>query len=91
MTRLSVIFLLVALLPATSWRPDFHNVAARSGLMASFPNGGTRSKNYIPETTGSGIALIDYDNDGFLDIFLVSGPGAPIAFIGIMVRADFKM
>jgi enediyne biosynthesis protein E4 len=75
MTRLSVIFLLLALLPATSWRPDFHNVAARSGLVASFPNGGAESKSYIPETTGSGIALFDYDNDGFLDIFVVSGPG----------------
>jgi len=35
--------------------------------------GGDRSKRYILETTGSGVAWIDYDNDGWLDIFLVNG------------------
>ena len=40
-----------------------------------FPNGGTVSKKYIIETTGSGIAFIDYDNDGWLDLFVLSGDG----------------
>ncbi len=35
--------------------------------------GGDISKKYIVETTGSGVAFIDYDNDGWLDIFLVNG------------------
>jgi enediyne biosynthesis protein E4 len=35
--------------------------------------GGDASKKYILETTGSGVAFIDYDNDGWLDIFLVNG------------------
>ncbi|MEO8737280.1 MAG: VCBS repeat-containing protein, partial [Edaphobacter sp.] len=35
--------------------------------------GGTSSKRYILETTGSGVAFIDYDNDGWLDVFLVTG------------------
>ncbi len=55
--------------------PEFHNVAARAGLVHAFPNGGEKSKTYILETTGSGAAFLDYDNDGFLDIFLVSGEG----------------
>jgi len=55
--------------------PNFRNIAAQAGLTDSFPNGGTKSKEYIIETTGSGIALIDYDNDGLLDVFVLSGQG----------------
>jgi hypothetical protein len=35
------------------------------------------TKQFIIETTGSGVALIDYDNDGLLDAFVISGDGAP--------------
>ena len=56
---------------------EFVNVARESGLTHSFPNGGDESKTWILETTGSGAAWIDYDNDGLLDAFLVSGDGAP--------------
>ncbi|PYT24614.1 MAG: RNA-binding protein [Acidobacteria bacterium] len=55
--------------------PDFQNVAAQAGLTEAFPNGGTESKKFIVETTGSGAAFIDYNNDGLPDIFLVSGSG----------------
>src|SRR5260370_18601553 len=54
---------------------DFRNIDERAGLTHSFPNGGATAKQFIIETTGSGVALIDYDNDGFLDIFIVSGKG----------------
>jgi hypothetical protein len=60
---------------ASHYTPDFRNVAEQAGLTDSFPNGGTKSKQYIIETTGSGIALIDYDNDGLLDLFVLSGQG----------------
>jgi hypothetical protein len=33
----------------------------------------TRQKNYIIETTGAGVALLDLDNDGWVDICLVNG------------------
>ncbi len=75
-------FLAGAVLAATfpelkqeAYAPDFRNIAAQAGLVDSFPNGGTKSKQYIIETTGSGIALIDYDNDGLLDLFVLSGQG----------------
>jgi hypothetical protein len=55
--------------------PDFRNIARQAGLDQSFPNGGIESKKYIVETTGSGVALIDFNNDGLLDIFLLSGVG----------------
>ena len=34
---------------------------------------GSPQKNFIVETNGSGVCLIDYDNDGWLDIYLVNG------------------
>ena len=54
---------------------DFRNIAASAGLRHTFPNGGAAVKQFIIETTGSGVALLDYDNDGRLDIFVVSGKG----------------
>jgi thiol-disulfide isomerase/thioredoxin len=53
----------------------FENVAAEAGLTRSVPNGGAASKQFIIETTGSGVAFIDYDNDGLLDVFIASGEG----------------
>ncbi|MDQ2900693.1 MAG: VCBS repeat-containing protein, partial [Acidobacteriota bacterium] len=54
---------------------NFRDIAPQAGLTDVFPNGGTVSKRFIVETTGSGAAFIDYDNDGLPDIFLVSGEG----------------
>lgn len=69
--------LLLAAGSATAPPPDFHDIAAEAGLTHVFPNGGMETKEYIIETTGSGVALIDFDNDGLLDAFVVSGAGAP--------------
>ena len=57
--------------------PQFRNVAQDAGFTDTIPNGGRTSKQYIIETTGSGVAWIDYDNDGLLDAFIVSGEGSP--------------
>jgi hypothetical protein len=58
-----------------TYTPQFNNVAVSAGLTHSFPNGGDKTKQFIIETTGSGVAFLDYDNDGLLDIFIVSGEG----------------
>jgi len=52
---------------------NFVDIAARAGLTAKTEAGNEKSKKYIIETTGSGVAFIDYDNDGWPDIFLVNG------------------
>jgi len=65
----------VALFAAVPYKPNFVDIAKQAGLTASFPNGGTVTKKYIIETAGSGIAFIDYDNDGLLDLFVLSGEG----------------
>lgn len=45
--------------------------AAKSGITWRHVNG--RSENYyLPETTGAGCAFLDYDNDGWMDIYLVN-------------------
>lgn len=52
---------------------SFQDVTAKAGLTARNYFGGETSKQYILETTGCGVAFFDYDNDGWLDIFLVNG------------------
>ncbi len=51
----------------------FQDVAKASGLSTWTHKMGTPEKNFIIETNGSGVALFDYDNDGWLDIYLVNG------------------
>jgi len=52
---------------------SFLNVARESGLNAKTIYGGEHKNKYLLETTGCGVAFYDYDNDGWLDIFLVNG------------------
>ncbi|HEX4947109.1 MAG TPA: VCBS repeat-containing protein, partial [Blastocatellia bacterium] len=52
---------------------NFQDLAAKAGLTALNVSGPERDKQYIIETIGSGVALFDYDNDGWLDVFIVNG------------------
>ncbi len=52
---------------------NFVNVARESGLNVKTIFGGEHKNKYLLETTGCGVAFYDYDNDGWLDIFLVNG------------------
>ncbi len=52
---------------------SFTNVARQAGLDARTVFGGQGSNTYLLETTGTGVAALDYDADGWLDIFLVNG------------------
>ncbi|MDQ2711483.1 MAG: CRTAC1 family protein [Acidobacteriota bacterium] len=51
----------------------FKDVAEQAGLHAPLIYGPAEHKTYILETVGCGCAFIDYDNDGWLDIFTLSG------------------
>jgi len=49
------------------------DIAAKAGLTHPVVYGGVDSKSYIIEVVGCGVAFLDYDNDGWLDIFVLSG------------------
>jgi hypothetical protein len=51
----------------------FTDIAKRAGLTMTNTFGGVTTKKYIIETTGTGVAIFDYDNDGWPDIFIVNG------------------
>ena len=51
----------------------FQDVAAQAGLTRWHNTTGTPEKQLIIEAKGSGVCLLDYDNDGWLDIYLVNG------------------
>src|SRR5260370_25591415 len=52
---------------------NFMDIAEKEGLTAVNVFGGVETKKYIIETTGTGVAIFDYDNDGWPDIFIVNG------------------
>jgi enediyne biosynthesis protein E4 len=59
--------------PSTPLGVNFVNVAKEAGLNTKMIFGGEHKNKYLLETTGCGVAFYDYDNDGWLDIFLVNG------------------
>ncbi|HLI76085.1 MAG TPA: CRTAC1 family protein [Acidobacteriaceae bacterium] len=60
--------------PAPAW---FVDVAPQAGLTVHTVSGNPEHQQYLIETTGSGVAILDYDNDGWPDIFLVNGTTLP--------------
>src|SRR6202022_1616760 len=52
---------------------DFVDIAQKAGLTATNVFGGKNSSTSILESTDTGVAIFDYDNDGWPDIFLVNG------------------
>ena len=53
---------------------EFVDVTARAGILFQHRNGATGEK-HIPETMGSGVAFLDYDGDGGLDLYFVNSAG----------------
>src|SRR5580700_7610980 len=61
---------------AASGRPfnaRFTDVAKEAGLVLPVVYGDPDRKDYILETVGCGCAFFDYDNDGWMDVFLLGG------------------
>jgi enediyne biosynthesis protein E4 len=74
----------VALLPGRALPQSGGGIQFADGTAAARiafrHDSGAFGKKYLPETMGSGLALFDYDNDGWLDVFYANGtrwPGRP--------------
>jgi len=67
------VFSLDQLLGAAPAGVQFVNVARQAGLNAKTIFGTEQKNKFLLETTGCGVAFVDYDNDGWLDIFFVNG------------------
>ena len=63
--------------PRQAFRPAvlgaLHRRGRQAGLTQPVVYGGIDTKNYIIEVVGCGVAFLDYDNDGWLDLFVLSG------------------
>src|SRR3984957_6031397 len=68
-------FFRAAQLPRNNPKPlaHFTDTAKEAGLTDAVVFGGVNTKKYILETTGTGVAIFDYDNDGWPDIFIANG------------------
>jgi len=67
------VLLAVTVLAATDVSFSFRRLGPESGLTAVTTFGGKATNRYLLETTGCGVAMLDYDNDGLIDLFFVNG------------------
>ncbi len=86
MPRALPIAFIVPVLCVLIWSPDiqgqsggsltFTDVTTAAGIRFTHTNGAF-GKKYLPETMGSGVAFLDFDGDGWQDLFFVNGQAWP--------------
>ena len=72
-TVFAIVSLSLAQEESSSSPVQFVDVAATAGLRDRMVNGGEKTKKYVFESTGSGLAIFDYDHDDHADLFIVNG------------------
>ena len=76
---LSALLAPFAVPPSSGSHAHFDDITQKAGIHFTHNNGAFGQK-FLPETLGPGVAFIDYNNDGWQDIFFVNGtawPGHP--------------
>ena len=66
--------------------PRFVDDARKAGLIFTYDNGRSPARQ-IPETTAGGVGLLDYDGDGWLDVYVVQGGRFPARSLPGRTRA----
>ena len=76
-----ILFLFLIPFPALSIEPSIHftDVTDVAGIRFTHANGAT-GEFHLPETLGAGGAFLDYDNDGYLDLYLVNSATPSVLF-----------
>ena len=76
-----ILFLFLIPFPALSIEPSIHftDVTDIAGIRFTHANGAT-GEFHLPETLGAGGAFLDYDNDGYLDLYLVNSAAPSMLF-----------
>lgn len=64
--------------------PQLENVSAKAGI--SFMHNSDPAKKYIVESMSGGVILLDYDRDGWLDIYFTNAPSVEMAVKGVKSR-----
>ncbi len=70
--KISWTIVLFAAALQAQFQGEFHDVSSEAGLRVKLTSG-SPEKPYILESMSGGVGLIDYDNDGWLDVYLVNG------------------
>jgi hypothetical protein len=71
--EVTFIIVLTPTVPGASGEPRFVDQAADRGLRLANTSGSPDAKSYLIETTGSGVAIFDFDGDGCNDVFIANG------------------
>src|ERR1051325_11544694 len=69
-------FTIPAAKPQSQKRPHYSDIAPRSAFRY-ITNNGFKGRKYFPQPLCGGVAVLDYDNDGWLDIFFTNGAAFP--------------
>ncbi len=71
-----IVFSLLSLPKVSLSLPHFTDVTSEAGVAFRHWNGAS-GRMYLPETHGGGAAWLDYDNDGYLDLYVVNSAALP--------------
>lgn len=65
--------------------PQLEDITARAGI--KFQHTTDATKNYIPDSMGGGVLLIDYDRDGWLDVYFTNAPSVAMMLRGLRAKS----